>query len=278
MGNPYMPELALIRESREETPEVKTFTISLKDVKPFKSKPGQFVELSVFGYGEFPASISAILDAEKGCFQCTVRRMGKVTKKFMELPANATIGVRGPFGNGFPVEEMEGRDILLIAGGVGLTSIKYLACYLVENRDSYGKLRLLYGARTPSDLLFRDSFPLSNRREEGEKSLEVLLTVDEADEEWRGKVGVVTELLEKTEMKPNNTVVAICGPSIMMKFATERLMDIGFDDKHIFLSLERRMQCGIGMCGHCMIGQKRVCLDGPVFAYKEVKDTLERLF
>ncbi|MBA7558988.1 Anaerobic sulfite reductase subunit B [subsurface metagenome] len=277
MKNPYMPELALITEIKEETPEVKTFTVSLRDGKPFKSKPGQFIELSVFGCGEFPASISAILD-EKAYFQTTVRRMGKVTQKFMDLPVNSTIGIRGPFGSGFPVEEMEGSNVLLIAGGVGLTSIKYLARYLLENRDSYGNLKLLYGARTPSDLLFRDTFPLSNRGEVEKKGLEVLLTVDEADEEWKGNIGVVTELFGKTDLNPDNTLVAICGPSIMMKFATARLIDIGFDENQIFLSLERRMQCGIGMCGHCMIGQKRVCLDGPVFAYKDVKDTLERLF
>ncbi|MBA7543471.1 Anaerobic sulfite reductase subunit B [subsurface metagenome] len=272
MKNPYMPELALITEIKEETPKVKTFTLSLRDGKPFKSKPGQFIELSVFGCGEFPASISAILD-EKGYFQTTVQRMGKVTQKFMDLPVNSAIGVRGPFGSGFPVEEIEGRNVLLIAGGVGLSSIKYLTRYLVENRDSYGNLKLLYGARTPSDLLFRDTFPLADRED-----LEVLLTVDEADEEWKGNIGVVTELFGKTDLNPENTSVAICGPSIMMKFATARLIDIGFDENQIFLSLERRMQCGIGMCGHCMIGQKRVCLDGPVFAYKDVEDTLERLF
>ena len=277
MKNPYMPELALITEIKEETPEVKTFTLSLRDGKPFKSKPGQFIELSVFGCGEFPASISAILD-EKAYFQTTLRRIGKVTQKFMDLQVNSTIGVRGPFGSGFPVEEMEGRNVLLIAGGVGLTSIKYLARYLLENRDSYGNLKLLYGAKTPSDLLFRDTFPLADKEEGGKKDLEVLLTVDEADEEWKGNIGVVTELFGKTDLNPENTSVAICGPSIMMKFATARLIDIGFDENQVFLSLERRMQCGIGMCGHCMIGQKRVCLDGPVFAYKDVKDTLERLF
>lgn len=278
MKNPYIPELALIRDIKDETPEVKTFTVSRKDGKPFKSKPGQFIELFVFGYGEFPTSISAILDPEKGYFQSTVQRMGKVTRKFMDLPVNATIGIRGPFGNGFPVEEMEGKNVLLVAGGVGLTSIKYLAHYLLENKDRYGNLKLLYGARTPSDLLFRDTFPLSDREEVGKKGLEVLLTVDEPNKEWKENVGVVTELFSKTEMNLDNTSVAICGPSIMMKFATGRLINIGFDEDQIFLSLERRMQCGIGMCGHCMIGQKRVCLDGPVFAYKDVKDILERLF
>jgi sulfhydrogenase subunit gamma (sulfur reductase) len=275
MRNPYLPELAVIEDVREEALGVKTFTISFKKEKEFDAKPGQFVQVSVFGYGEFPVSVSKIIDSRKGRFQVTVRRMGKVTTKFLDLPPNSVIGIRGPHGNGYPIDKMEGRNVLMIAGGIGLTSIRSLALYLLENKSKYGDLKLLYGARTPSELLFKD-FILSE--EVRRKGLEILLTVDEPDEKWRGKVGVVTKLLDEVKVDPRTTIVAVCGPSPMLRFASEKLIGLGFSKDDVFLSFERRMQCGIGVCGHCMISHKRVCLDGPVFSLRDVEGVLDRVF
>lgn len=277
MANPYIPELALIKDIKVESPEAKTFTVCLKEEKPFNYKPGQFVEVSLFGYGEFPVSVSEIVDMKKGSFQITVRQVGKLTHQLMEMPVNSVIGIRGPFGNGFPMEEMEGRDILLVAGGIGLSPIKYAVDYLLKNRDKYRSLKFLYGATSPSVILFKDT--MASWSEEGQKKgLEVLLTVDIAEDGWQGNVGMVTDLFDRVQLDPPRTSAIICGPGVMMKAATTRLISRGFAEDQLFMSLERRMQCGMGMCGHCMIGQKRVCLDGPVFAYKDVNDTLERLF
>jgi NAD(P)H-flavin reductase len=277
VANPYIPELALIKDIKVESPEAKTFTVCLKEEKPFNYKPGQFVEVSLFGYGEFPVSVSEIVDMKKGSFQITVRQVGKLTHQLMEMPVNSVIGIRGPFGNGFPMEEMEGRDILLVAGGIGLSPIKYAVDYLLKNRDKYRSLKFLYGATSPSVILFKDT--MASWSEEGQKKgLEVLLTVDIAEDGWQGNVGMVTDLFDRVQLDPPRTSAIICGPGVMMKAATTRLISRGFAEDQLFMSLERRMQCGMGMCGHCMIGQKRVCLDGPVFAYKDVNDTLERLF
>ncbi|MBI4286555.1 MAG: FAD/NAD(P)-binding protein [Chloroflexi bacterium] len=278
MKNPYLPGLALIRDVNVESPEAKTFTISFKNERPFDCVPGQFIEVSVFGYGEFPVSVSEVIDSKKGYFQITVREMGKATRKLMTLPANATIGVRGPFGNGFPVKKVVKRNIILIAGGIGLSPLKYAAHYLLKHRDEYGDVELLYGAASPELILFRETLSAwKGKRGQGE-GLGVTLTVDKPDSEWQGRVGVVTLLVDDIKLNPLNTSAFICGPGPMLKSATAKLLDVGFDEEQLLLSFERRMQCGMGICGHCMMGLKRVCLDGPVFTYQDIKDTLERVF
>ena len=278
MENPYIPELARITDIRDESPKVRTFTIALRNERPFPYKPGQFVELSVFGTGEFPVSISGILAPARGGFRVSVRQSGAVTTNMMKLPVGATVGIRGPFGNGFPLDALAGRDVLLIAGGVGISPLKYLAECLLEQRDRYGKITLLYGSVSPSEVLFRDVLESWGGEEGRRNGLETVLTVDAPSDGWEGNVGVVTELLGKVEVSPEKTNAVICGPSVMMRFTTERLIAMGFPGDHLFLSFERRMQCGMGMCGHCMIGEKRVCLDGPVFEYEAVKGVFDRLF
>jgi NAD(P)H-flavin reductase len=278
MANPYLPELATITRIREETPRVKTFTVALRDERPFCYRPGQFVEVSVFGHGEFPVSICALAAPERGCFDFAVRRVGRATERLMDLPVGATIGIRGPFGNGFPLDTMTGQDVLVVAGGVGLSPLKYLVDCLLEDRGRFGRLTLLYGSISPGELLFKETLALWGGEEGRRQGLEVLLTVDRPDERWAGNVGVVTELFGKARLRPADTSAVVCGPSIMMKFATERLLGIGLREDRLFLSLERRMQCGMGMCGHCMMSEKRVCLDGPVFVYEEVKGILEGIF
>ncbi|MCD6248604.1 MAG: FAD/NAD(P)-binding protein [Hadesarchaea archaeon] len=277
MKNPYLPELAVIRRVKEETPDTKTFRISFKNGEMFNYAPGQFVELTVFGYGEFPTSISSSPLSAKDYFESTVKCVGNVTAGLHRLPEGSIIGVRGPFGNGFPVEEMKGKNLLFVAGGIGLAPIRSLIHYAMENRKDYGTLKLLYGSRSPADLVFKDDIIL-NEEEAEKRGLEILLTVDKGGEGWKGNVGVVTTLFEKTDITPENTVVAICGPSIMMKFVVEELLKRRFKGDQLLLSLERMMSCGMGMCGHCMIGSKYVCQDGPVFTYEETREWLENVF
>ncbi len=275
MSNPYVPELAEIISIKEQTPDVKTFEISLKDKRNFDYKPGQFVEITVFGHGEFPTSISSSPIPCKSCFETTVKNMGGTTASLHDLSPGDTIGVRGPFGNGFPVDDMKGKNVLFIAGGIGLAPIKSLIYYVLENKKDYGDLMLLYGSRSPTDLVFRDDVLLDENVTE-KLDMEVLLTVDKGDGSWKGNVGVVTTLFDKVDLDPANTVVAICGPPIMIKFAVQDLLKRGFKEENVFVSLERMMSCGVGMCGHCMIGSKYVCKDGPVFTYAETKDFLEK--
>jgi sulfhydrogenase subunit gamma (sulfur reductase) len=279
MNNPYLPQLAVIKGITEESGNIRTFTISFKDKTPFDPQPGQFIELSLFGYGEFPVSIAGIIDPGAGIFQTTIRRMGGVTESIADLKLNSTVGVRGPFGQGYPLEKLEGKDVVLVAGGMGMASIKYLADCLLKNRDRYGRIILLYGAATPGDILYKNN-PSFFHPETKESPLETFITVDKPDNVWKGNVGIVTELLDKIEpaMDISKSMVAACGPSKMMKAVVDRFTLAGFKGEQLLLSFERRMQCGMGMCGHCMMGEKRVCLDGPVISFEDVKDTLGTLF
>ncbi|MEW6261753.1 MAG: FAD/NAD(P)-binding protein [Thermodesulfobacteriota bacterium] len=278
MTNPYIPDLARITDIRSETPTVNTYTVALKEPRPLDCNPGQFVELSLFGQGEFPVSVSGVTDPEQGCFQVTVRRAGAVTGKLTDAPVGTTIGIRGPFGNGFPLERLIGRDVLLVAGGIGLCPLKNLVDSLVSRRDRYGRLTLLYGAVSPGELLFKDKLKSWNGAEGGDPALEVLVTVDRHDGGWEGKVGLVTELFDRVDLNPEATCAVVCGPHVMMKAAASLLVDRGLAENQLYLSLERRMQCGMGMCGHCTVGHARVCEEGPVFRSDQLAGMTERLW
>jgi len=276
MRNVFMPDLAKIKDVKDETSDIRTLTISMENQGSFKATPGQFIEMTFFGYGEFPVSVSSVLDYN-GSFQTTVQQKGGATNQVKNLTIGATIGIRGPFGNGFSLDVMEGKDIYVVTGGIGLAAVWFLIDALTKKREQYGKLKLLHGARTPLDMLYKDSL-VFNKDQAEKRGIEVFLTADSCDQEWQGNIGVVTELFDKVEISPNNAVAIICGPSIMMKFASQGLLDMGFKDSQLLLSMERRMQCGMGFCGHCMLGYKRACLDGPVFNYSEIKDALEKIF
>ena len=276
MENAFMPDLAKIKDIKDETSDIRTLTVSMEKQKTFEAKPGQFVEMTLFGYGEFPVSVSSIL-GPNGSFQISVQQKGRATNQVKNLTVGATIGIRGPFGKGFSLKEMEGKDVYIVTGGIGLAAVWSLIGALLEKRENYGKLKLLHGARTPADMIYQDSF-VFNRDQAEKRGVEVLLTVDSSDKNWQGNVGVVNELFNKTEISADNAIAVICGPSVMMKFASQGLIDKGFEDGQLMLSMERRMQCGMGTCGHCMIGYKRVCLDGPVFYYAEIKDALDKVF
>jgi NAD(P)H-flavin reductase len=275
MENPYIPELAVIKETKDETSDVKTFKISFRDKKSLDYLPGQFIELTVFGYGEFPTSISSSPIPRKDFFETSIKRMGDATNALHRLDRGSIIGARGPFGNGFPVDELKGNNILFVAGGIGSAPLRSLIYYTLANREDFGSLKLLYGARTPDDIVFKKEVMPEGKIGQG---LDVFLTVDKANEKWRGHVGVVTTLSKETEITPENTFAVICGPTVMIKFAVAELLKMGFQKDQLIVSLERMMKCGMGMCGHCNIGAKYVCKDGPVFTCKETGKFLELPF
>lgn len=277
MGNIYMPELALIEDIKDETQNIRTLTMTYENGKSFEALPGQFVELTIFGYGEFPVSIAAVLGTNRERFQTTIQQRGRVTNEVKNLTPGSIVGIRGPFGKGFPLGKMKGKGLCAVTGGVGLAAVRYLLDHILENRDQYGNLLLLHGARTPGDLIYRDTDIFEKGKAEKE-GLEILVAIEHPDNSWKGHVGLVTELFKKTEIDPANTTAVVCGPSAMMKHATTALVDIGFNQDQIFLSMERRMQCGMGMCGHCMVGQKRVCIDGPVLPYRGIREAFENIF
>ncbi|HDI31807.1 MAG TPA: oxidoreductase [Thermofilum sp.] len=264
--NPYIPHIAKIRDFKEEAPDVRTFKLIFKDQRMannFSIKPGQFIELTVFGYGEAPFSVSSY-NLKGGEIELTIRKIGNLTRALFNMRKNEEVGIRGPFGRGWPLEDMKGENLLIIAGGIGIAPLKPLIEYVINERNLFGDVTLLYGARTPKDIVYKKEL-------EGWKNyIDVHLTVDKADEKWRGRTGVVTVLLEDVKVNPSETYSLQCGPPIMMHFVTKKLIEMGFQHERIFLSLERLMKCGMGFCGHCMIGGKFVCKDGPVFGYNEI--------
>lgn len=275
MENPYIPYRAVIKTIKDETYDTKTFGLAFQDAKPkqeFQYKPGQFVEVSLLGYGESPISIASA-PTKIGYLELCVRRVGRVTEALHQLSQNDVVGIRGPFGNGFPVGEMISKNLVFIGGGLGLAPLRSLINAVFANRRDFGKVSILYGARTPDDLLFRDELAIWGDM----NNTEVLITVDVGSEDWGGNVGVVTTLFSKTVISTHNAVAIVCGPPIMFRFVIQELVKIGFSEETIMLTLERLMKCGIGKCGHCNIGSKYVCQDGPVFTYEELKGLPEAL-
>jgi len=275
MDNIYLPLKAEIKDIKEETADTKTFTLSFKDKKvqeEFNYKPGQFIELSIFGAGEAPFGM-ATSPTRKGYFIITVRAVGKLTRALHNLKVGDEVGIRGPFGKGFPYEEVKGKDILFVGGGIGLPPLRSLIHYMFDNRQDYGNITILYGARTPKDLVYKYELEEWEKRED----IKFLVTVDVGDETWKKDIGVVPILFKKVQFDVPNTVAFVCGPPIMIKFVIQDLLKMGFKEENIISTLERYMKCGVGKCGHCAIGHKYVCIDGPVFNYKQIKNLPERV-
>lgn len=277
MKNPYQPEQAVIKEIIPETSDTITYRIVFADdsiEKNFKFKPGQFNMLTVFGFGEAPISFSS--DPEETYVGHTVRKVGNVTDALAEKEVGAIIGLRGPYGRGWPIEELEGKNVLIIAGGIGLAPLRPVITQVSKHREKYGQFELIYGARTPGDGLFRNEYEAWG----GIPNALLHFTVDRVPkgETWNGSVGLVTNLIENMNTRPENSLVLICGPEIMMKFTVRALLGKGFSPGQIYVSMERRMKCGIGKCGNCQIGPKFVCKDGPVFTYKELSELVEEVF
>jgi NAD(P)H-flavin reductase len=250
-----------------------TFTLELTapqgtSAAPFR--PGQFNMLYVFGVGEVPISISGDPDRPETLVH-TTREVGAVTRAMRGLRVGDAIGVRGPFGSSWPVEAAEGRDVVLIAGGIGLPPLRPALYHVLARRERYGRVVLLYGARTPEDLLFRDELAAWR----AQFDLEVHVTVDRATGSWRGNVGVCTPLVKRAPIDPRRTVAMICGPEVMIRAACQELARRGVSPDDTFVSLERNMKCAVGLCGHCQLGAHLVCRDGPVFPYDQVERLLD---
>lgn len=268
----YLPELATIEKVSTMTSTESYFKIKLGSGKELGHKPGQFVEVSLFGIGEAPISVSSS-PTMKGGFELVVRKVGNVTGVMHGLKAGATVGIRGPFGTSFPFEETKGRDILFVAGGIGLVPARSFINYVLDNRKDYGRVIILFGARTPVDRLFTDELSAWAKRPD----VEFLETVDRGDDTWKGNVGVITTLFPKVDIDPAKTACVIVGPPIMYKFVIIEAKKKGIADGDIHMSLERRMKCGVGKCGHCQINQYYCCQEGPVFTYEQVKPLPEAL-
>ena len=229
-------------------------------------RPGQFNMLYLFGVGESAISMSG--DAAKaGTITHTIRAVGAVTRGLCECRKGDAVGVRGPFGTAWPVATAEGADVVVIAGGIGLAPLRPVIYHVLENRRRYGRVVVLYGSRSPEELLYLEEL----RRWRGRFDLEVDVTVDHATDEWFGRVGVVTTLIDRARFDRDNTIAMICGPEIMMRFCARELENEGVAPQDIYVSMERSMACGVGLCGHCQFGPEFVCKDGPVFAYDRIE-------
>ena len=273
MNDVFLPDIAQVLEVVDETPDTKTFTLRFRDSKNgngFHFLPGQFLELSVFGCGEAPFCIASS-PTRPATLQTTVRRTGQLTDALHDLGSGAEVGLRGPFGNGFDVEAAHGKDLLFVAGGIGLPPLRSLIWNVLDQRACFGKVTILYGARTPADLVYKDEI----REWETTPGVEFHVTVDVGPPSWTGNVGVVPVLFQKTTLRPENTLAYVCGPPIMIKFVVRDLFERGFREDSVISTLERMMQCGIGKCNHCAIGHRYVCRDGPVFNYRQIRELVE---
>jgi len=263
----YLPRPAKITKVRQLTATEKLFELEFEDGSELDHQPGQFVEVSIFGYGEAPISVSSS-PTRKGSFELCVRAAGSLTGAMHKLPEGSTLGIRGPFGKGFDTEQLKDKDLLFIGGGIGIVPLRSLINYVLDNRGDYGKVTILYGAKTPDELLFVDEL----KAWEENPSVDYRVTVDTGDDAWQGHTGVITTLITDVQPDPDATYAVAVGPPIMYKFVLLSLKSKDFHDDHIIVSLERRMKCGVGKCGHCQINSIYVCQDGPVFNYAEIKD------
>jgi len=271
MENPLMPRRAVIKAIADETRDTRTFTFEFVDgeQRGLEFVGGQFVMLSIFGYGEAAISIASDPDDLSG-LDLTIREVGAVTGALFRLREGDEVGIRGPYGNGWPLDGAEGKRLLLISGGCGCGTLRPV---ILSHRNNPGRFRyveVLHGARTPGDIIYRRDYEETWTEIPDTR---VLLSVDRvrAGEAWNHTVGVVTKLFDEMETGPEGSVVLICGPEIMIKFSALGLLQRGFSPDQIFCSMERRMRCGLGLCGHCQLGSKYVCKDGPVFSYAELK-------
>jgi NAD(P)H-flavin reductase len=259
--DPMLPHPYRVRRVQRETYD--TFTIELDQangVSGLPFAPGQFNMIYLFGVGEVPISISGD-PAQSKALVHTIRAVGTVTKPIVRLKRGDVLGVRGPLGSSWPVEEAKGSDVVIVAGGIGLAPLRPALYYLLSHRASYGRVALLYGARTPEDLLYTRELEEWRSRFD----MEVGVTVDAASGNWRGNVGVVTTLIPWARFEPSDTVAMVCGPEVMMRFTVQALQERGVAAENTFISMERNMKCAVGFCGHCQFGPTFICKDGPVF-------------
>ena len=267
--NPMRPLLGTVAGVKDVADEIKLFQVELNG-ESFDYQPGQFAFLSAFGVGEAPFGLASTT-GRTSALEFAVNRVGTVTSALHSLEPGSVVGVRGPLGNSFPLEEMKGKEIVVLGGGIGGAPLRPVIHTILDNRTDYGHLRILWAARTPSLLVFTDEYDAWRSAPD----TELHLTVDEGDADWAGNVGLITHLLEQVAPSPKNAVAIICGPPIMIRFVILGLQKLGFADQQMIMTLEAKMKCGIGKCGRCNMGEKFVCLDGPVFSCTEVSGFLE---
>ena len=263
-----IPSPFVIRRVQTETYD--TFTIELEpaDVpKEFPFAAGQFNMLYVFGVGEIPISLSGDPGATDA-LKHTIRAVGTVTNALAKLKRGDVLGIRGPYGTSWPLEDVAGKDVLIVTGGIGLAPLRPVLYQLFSQRKKYGKITLLYGVKTSKDILYRRELERWGKR----FNIDVKVTVDKTSEDWQGNVGVVTTLIPQTPLDPSRTITMICGPEVMMRFTIAELQKYGMGDTSIFISMERNMKCGIGLCGHCQCGPLFMCKDGPLFRSDRIRD------
>lgn len=268
--NPFTPEPARIIRTYHLTDDVKFFQVRFVDMEKalsFKYKPGQFAMLSILGAGEAPFSISST-PSRPGLLEFCIRRAGTVTNALFRLQENSLIGLRGPYGNGFPIEEMKGKDIIIVVGGLGAAPLRSVLLYSLDNRDQFGRVAVLYGSKKPAEMIFHEEYFALKQRND----LECHLAVDADDTgKWTENIGVVTTLFPRLKkVDPQNTYALVCGPPVMYKYVIRELIKLNIPKSQILMTLERRMKCGVGKCGHCAIDYIYTCLDGPVFTYWDV--------
>ncbi len=266
----YQPLPAVIERVVVENSQIKTFVLRFRDMSyngNFTYRPGQFMMVSIPHHGEAPISFSST-PTRPGTIELSVRKAGQLTSALHELKAGAVIGLRGPYGQSFPMDHLAGRDLLFIAGGIGLAPLRSVINAAIDGGDSFGRKLILYGSRLPSDIAFHADL----RGWDDLADVRCLLTVDAPEPGWDGKVGVVTTLLDQVDMDPGRTIALLCGPPLMIRFVLAALTAKGFADEDIITTMERHMKCGIGICRHCHMDGRLVCVDGPVFSLAELRD------
>lgn len=268
MFNPYESIDAKVEDVITETSLIKTFVLRPKEKMPFIT--GQFIEFGISGFGEAPFTPSSSpFEIER--MEVTIMKAGALTEKIHNLKKSSVVQIRGPYGKGYPIERMYGKEILIVGGGVGMAPLRSFLLTLLAERDKFKRIILCYGSKTPQDIVYKDAFSDWMKN----KDLEIYRSVDKADPSWKETEGVVTVLLDKFSVDLDKSAAVVCGPPVMMKFATLKLLKLGHKPQDIYLSMEKNMSCGLGKCGHCGIGRFYVCQDGPVFTYEQLKDNHE---
>jgi NAD(P)H-flavin reductase len=270
-ADPMLPREFVVTQTRQDTRDTYTLELKAVDGAPLDFIAGQFTMLQAFGVGEAPISISGD-PASPEVLEHTIRNVGSVTSALATAPPGTVLGVRGPFGTGWDVRDGKGGDVVFVAGGIGLAPLRPAILDLVAERDDYGRVVLLYGARTPEDILFGDDLHAWAKKH----GIVVEVTVDNGQHAWRGRVGLVTQLVSRAGFDPLNTLAMVCGPEVMMRFAATALADRGVRPERLRLSMERNMKCGVGLCGHCQLRELFLCVDGPVLSYDRLAPLMAR--
>jgi NAD(P)H-flavin reductase len=269
-GNVYLPHIVIIEKIIEDTPGVRTFHFNFKDEKlrkEFTFDSGQFAQYSIFGVGEAPFCISSS-PTQRDHLEFAAQRVGRVTNALHRLSVGAEIGFRGPYGNSFPLDLLQGKSLVFVGGGIGLAPLRSLIWNVLDNRNKYKKIDIIYGARSPADLCFKYDLEAWGK----DKTVNMITTVDRGDDTWKGRVGLVPKVLEEVAPSARKAVAIVCGPPIMIRFTFPTLEKLGFTPEQMLTTLEKRMKCGIGKCGRCNIGNIYVCRDGPIFSYAQIKN------